>query len=117
MNNYPELAYYKYEWIPILEVAKDLIEREEVRFLCNAIYAAAQALRENRGDSCENRGDSCASQHPARAEEMISNIEAALGDHDTVVEWFHENHPDVMFYSTSYRLAWIDHIIEECRNE
>ena len=98
MNNYPELAYYKYEWIPILEVAKDLIEREEVRFLCNAIYAAAQALRENRGDSCENRGDSCASQHPARAEEMISNIEAALGDHDTVVEWFHENHPDTTLY-------------------
>lgn len=105
---FPELAHYKYEWIPILEVAKDLIEQEEVRFLCNATYAAAQALRENRGDSR-------ASQHPARAEEMISNIEAAIQGYDTVVEWFHENHPEVEFYSTSYRLAWIDHIIKECQ--
>ena len=111
---FPELAYYKREWIPILEVAKDFLSFDQVRFLCNAIYAAAQALRENRGDSCENRGDSRASQHPARAEEMISNIEAAIQGYDTVVEWFHENHPDVEFYSTSYRLAWVDHMIAEC---
>ncbi len=45
---------------------------------------------------------------------MISNIEAAIQGYDTVVEWFHENHPDVEFYSTSYRLAWVDHMIAEC---
>ena len=98
MNNYPELAYYDPEWIPLLEAAKELVDSMAVKYVCNALYAAAQS-----------------SNASARAEEMISNIEAALGDHDTVVEWFHENHPDVMFYSTSYRLAWIDHIIKGCQ--
>ena len=98
MNNYPELAYYKREWIPLLEAAKGLVDSMTVKYVCNALYAAARS-----------------SNASARAEEMISVIESALGDHDTVTEWLHANHPDATLYSTSYRLAWLDHIIKECQ--
>ena len=102
MNNYPELAYYKREWIPLLEAAKGLVGGMAVKYVCNALYAAAQS---------SNASEKFSSQ----AEEMISIIESALGDHATVTEWLHANHPDTTLYSTSYRLAWIDHIIKECQ--
>ena len=102
MNNYPELAYYRREWIPVLEAAKELVGSMTVKYVCNALYAAAQS---------SNASEKFSSQ----AEEMISVIESALGNHASVTEWLHANHPDATLYSTSYRLAWIDHIIKECQ--
>ena len=102
MNNYPELAYYDPEWIPLLEAAKELVGSMAVKYVCNALYAAAQSSNAHEKFS-------------SRAEEMISIIESALGDHATVTEWLHANHLDATIYSTSYRLAWIDHIIKECQ--
>lgn len=98
---FPKLAHYDPEWIPVLEAARERVRHSAVKYVCNALYAAAQS---------SNAGE----KFNSRAEEMISVIESALGDHDTVIGWLHTNHPDVEFYSTSYRLAWIDHIIEEC---
>lgn len=103
---FPELAYYKREWIPVLEAARELVRHSAVKYVCNALYAAAQS-----SNACE--------KFSAQAEELNAVIEEALGDRGTVMGWFRENHPDVECYSTSYRLAWIDHIIarcEECPN-
>ena len=99
---FPKLAYYDPEWIPLLEAAKELVGSMAVKYVCNALYAAAQSSNAHEKFS-------------SRAEEMISIIESALGDHGTVIGWLHANHPDVEFYSTSYRLAWIDHIIARCK--
>ena len=103
---FPELATYKREWIPVLEAARELVSSMAVKYVCNALYAAAQS-----SNACE--------KFSAQAEELNAVIKEALGDRGTVMGWFRENHPDVECYSISYRLAWIDHIIarcEECPN-
>ena len=98
----PELGHYDPDWVPLLEAAKELVRSMDVKYVCNALYAAAQS---------SNAGE----KFSAQAEEMISIIESALGDHDTVIGWFNENHSDTVLDVTNYRLAWIDHMIEECQ--
>ena len=104
---FPELAHYKREWIPLLTPAKDLIERDGVRFLCNAVYFVAQRLDRNLPETCE-------AQYAAQAEELVSTIEAAIQGYGSVMQWLQANHP-VQTLQKAYRLAWIDHIIKECK--
>lgn len=99
---FPEFATYKREWIPVLEAARELVSSMAVKYVCNALYVATQS-----SNACE--------KFSAQAEELNAAIEEALGDRGTVMGWFRENHPDVECYSISYRLAWIDHIIQECQ--
>jgi hypothetical protein len=99
---FPELATYDPAWIPLLESARELVRHSAAKYVCNALYAAAQS-----SNACE--------KFSAQAEELNAAIKEALGDRGTVMGWFRESHPDVECYSISYRLAWIDHIIARCK--
>ena len=117
MSNYvfPELPYYKKEWVPVLEAAKDLIERDEAKFLCIAVSATVSVCGSRQGR-----------EKWARLTDSIrAAISDVLGDYITVRAW----HLDTFNKAISehslpsrrakaikaYRLAWIDHIIKECQ--
>ena len=113
-HNYPKLACYKREWVPVLEMAKLTLEEEYL--LCIAVTAAATM--------CETRYGGTAWQELGA--EIRGAISSALGKYMTVTTW----HRDTFSKSiskrksqsgraadfTAYRLAWIDHIIEECKD-
>lgn len=99
---FPELANYKYEWIHLLKAARGHISAVAGGFVCNALYAAAQAW--NASEKLN-----------AQANELIDYIEQALEDQGSVIGWFRANRPNDECDSESYRRAWIDHIIKECQ--
>ena len=113
-HNYPKLPYYKREWIPVLEMAKLTLEEEYL--LCIAVTAAATI--------CETRYGGTAWQELNA--EIRGAISSALGKYITVTDWhrgtFNKSISERRSQSgrsadfTAYRLAWIDHIIEECKN-
>ena len=109
MNNYPELAYYDPEWIPLLEAAKELVGSMAVKYVCNALYAAAQS-----SNACEKFSIPASEKLSAQAAELSDYIEQSLGGFHTVSEWFRENRPGEEYRDIGYRLAWIDHMIAEC---
>jgi hypothetical protein len=98
---FPELATYKKSWVPLLEAARELVRHSAVRYVCNALYAAAQS-----SNACE--------KFSTQADELIDYIEQSLGGFHTVSEWFRENRPGEEYRDIGYRLAWIDHIIARC---
>jgi hypothetical protein len=104
MTNYifPELACYKRDWIPLLEAARELVRHSAVRYVCNALYVVVQSSNASEKLS-------------AQAAELSDYIEQSLGGFHTVSEWFRENHPGEEYDAVGYRLAWIDHIIKECK--
>ena len=114
---FPELPQYKKEWIPVLEVVKNLIEGNEARFVCTALSAATHV-----------RGP-----HHERAEwaRLIKSIRGAitdsLGEYMTVNAWHrftfnraisrHRLLSRQAKAAKDYRLAWIDYIIMKCKDE
>ena len=119
MNNYvfPELPQYKKEWIPVLEVAKDLIERDEARFVCSALSASTCV----RGPHHERAKWTCL------IKSIRGDISDSLGEYMTVSSWhrftFNKaiSRHRVLSRQTqaakAYRLAWIDHIIMKCEGD
>ena len=116
MSNYifPELPYYKKGWVPVLEAAKDLIKRDEAKFLCIAVSASVVV--------CSSRQERV--KWTRLADSIRAAISDVLGDYITVSTW----HRDTFNKAISehrvpsrragavkaYRLAWIDHIIARC---
>ena len=101
---FPELAAYKREWVPLLKAARELVRHSAIRYVCNALYAAAKS-----SNACEKLS--------AQAEELIDCIEQSLGGFPLVSEWFRENHPSQEYDVVGYRIAWIDHIIMKCEGD
>ena len=112
-HNYPELPYYKREWVPVLEMAKLTLEEEYL--LCIAVTAAATM--------CETQYGGTAWQELNA--EIRGAISSALGKYITVTDW-HRNtfNKSISKRRTqsgraadfvAYRLAWLDHIIAECK--
>ena len=113
-HNYPKLACYKREWVPVLEMAKLTLEEEYL--LCIAVAAAATIYETRYGGTAWQE----------LGAEIRGAISSALGKYMTVTTW----HRDTFSKSISkrksqsgraadfiaYRLAWIDHIIEECKD-
>ena len=113
-HNYPKLACYKREWVPVLEMAKLILDQEY--FLCIAVNEAATM--------CETRYGGTAWQELGA--EIRGAISSALGKYMTVTDWHRNTFNKSISKRRSqsgraadliaYRLAWIDHIIEECKN-
>ena len=77
-HNYPKLACYKREWVPVLEMAKLILDQEY--FLCIAVNEAATM--------CETRYGGTAWQELNA--EIRGAISSALGKYITVTDW-HRN--------------------------
>ncbi len=112
-HNYPKLACYKREWVPVLELAKLTLEEEY--FLCIAVTEAAIM--------CETRYGGTAWQ--GMGSEIRGAITSALGKYMSVNSWhlgtFNKSISKRKSQSgrtedfKAYRLGWLDHIIEECK--
>ena len=115
MNAYvfPELAYYKKSWIPILAESRKLIELEKTKHLCPTLYFVAQEYADKFEEPDEKE---CADikLYCALAEEIVSIIDTAIHVYHTVTYWLSIKHPDIKYDEVGYRLAWIDHMIKEC---
>lgn len=119
MNNYvfPELPYYMEDWVPVLKIAKDLIERDEARFVCSAVSASVcmRGPRYTRANWTE------------AVSEIRGAISVALESQITVSSWYRLTFKksisrfrslDKQAKATkAYRLAWIDHIIMKCKGD
>ena len=111
--NYPKLACYKREWVPVLEMAKLTLEEEH--FLCIAVTEAAIKREIRYGGTWQEMG--------AKIRDAISD---SLGEYLTVTTWHHDTFNKSISKRrsqsgraadfTAYRLAWIDHIIAECKD-
>ena len=109
---YPKLAYYKREWVPVLEMAKLTLEEEY--FLCIAVTEAAM--------KCETRYGGTWLEMGAKIRDAISD---ALGKYMTVIDWYrgtfsesiskHKSQRERAEDFKAYRLGWLDHIIAECK--
>jgi hypothetical protein len=99
---FPELAYYEPTWIPLLKAAREWIERRKCAYVCHALDFAAKEYEGSR--------------YRGLAKEIEDLIASAIDGCEVVTEW-----PPASKYAESrseqqdYRLAWIDHIIEECK--
>ena len=110
---YPKLAYYKREWVPVLEMAKLTLEEEY--FLCIAVTEAATICETRYGGTWQEMG--------AKIRDTISD---ALGKYMTVNSWhwgtFNKSISKRKSQSgrtedfKAYRLGWLDHIIAECKD-
>ena len=111
---YPKLACYKREWVPVLEMAKLTLDQEY--FLCIAVNEAATM--------CETRYGGTAWQELGA--EIRDTISDSLGNCRTVIVWYRGTFSESISKRKSqsersedykaYRLAWIDHIIAECKD-
>ena len=113
-HNYPKLACYKREWVPVLEMAKLTLHQED--YLCLAVDEAV-SMRETQheGTAWQELGD-----------EITAAIDDSLGRNLTVSTWHrdtfnksiskHKAHSMKVEDYRAYRLAWIDHIIAECKD-
>lgn len=113
-HNYPKLACYKREWVPVLEMSKLTLEEEY--HLCIAVTVAATM--------CETRYGGTAWQELGA--EIRGAISSALGKYMTVTTWHrdtfnksitkHKAQSERAADFIAYRFAWIDHIIAECKD-
>ena len=110
---YPNLPYYRREWVPLLEMTKLTLEEEYL--LCIAVTAAATMCETRYGGTWQELG--------AEIRDAISD---SLGKYMTVTTWHrdtfnksiskHKAQSERAADFTAYRLAWIDHIIAECKD-
>ena len=113
-HNYPKLACYKREWVSVLEMAKLTLDQEY--FLCIAVNEAATM--------CETRYGGTAWQELGA--EIRDTISDSIGNCRTVIVWYRGTFSESISKRKSqsgrsedykaYRLAWIDHIIAECKD-
>ena len=113
---YPNLPYYKRAWVPVLEMAKLMLEEGEEYFLCTAVTEAAM--------KCETRYGGTWLEMGAKIRDAISD---ALGKYMTVIDWYrgtfsesiskqHKSQSERAKDLKAYRLGWLDHIIAECKD-
>ena len=97
----PELFTYKKEWIPSLEQVKLEISNGKATYVCHAITDLMVTGQPNRELRALHR-----------------EIQLSLDGASTVSEWFYWNNEEggLPRNLREYRLAWIDHIIAECKD-
>lgn len=99
---YPELFAYRKEWIPHLKHAKRMISSGITPYVCHAITALMTPGQPNKELRALHR-----------------EIQLSLGGASTVSVWSYWNNEEEEGLPRSmreYRLGWLDHIIEECKD-